>query len=332
LDEAWPEFRHWLGSHAQAGDHVAVPLDGERRGRAAYAWPLRALPGLRVREHLGLTLARSLGSRLAGAQGAARQRTLLALDRGLALTYARELAPQADRVVLPLNLLPHLWAAGALGGRRYTVLLNRSPLAMLHVQLDRARALHPHSATLGDFRADPALVAAEEQALRGAALLVTPHRAVALFCRAQYGVQVEQIDWQAPPAGPPVPAAGGTNGRVVLFPASALGRKGAYEVREACRELGLAVRVLGTASEAAAFWGGIDARPVAGSDPWAGVACVALPAFVEHRPRLLLQARSRGLPVVCSEDCGLPAGLPGIHVVRAGAQAEITAALARAAA
>jgi len=323
LDEVWPEFDRWLGLQARTGDQMLLPMDGKRRARAAYAW---SVTEGRIREHTVLAAARGLATRLLGAQGAARQRGLLRFDRMLAAAYARRLSPEADRLVISLNLLPHLWDAGVLGGRQYIVLLNRSPLGMLHTQLDRAHALHPQSPTLGDFRADPALMAAEEAALRSAHALVTPNAAVARYCRARYGAAVERLDWSMPTArnaaSPSAP------GRAVLFPASALGRKGAYEVRAACRALGLPVRVLGEASEGAGFWSGIDASPADRHDPWAGIACVVLPAFVEHRPRLLLQALARGLPVLCSAECGLPTSTPGLRIVRAGDAAHLTAALA----
>jgi hypothetical protein len=246
----------------------------------------------------------------------------------LAAAYARKLSPEADRLVISLNLLPHLWQAGVLGGRHYTVLLNRSPLELLHAQLDRASTLHPQSPTLSDFRADAAVIAAEETALRGAHALVTPHAAVATYCRTQYGATVEQLDWSMPPQRAAEDAR--DSRRAVLFPASALGRKGAYEVRAACHALGLPVRVLGQASEGASFWAGVDASPADRRNPWSGVACVVLPAFVEHRPRLLLQALARGLPVLCSEECGLPADTPGVQIIRAGDEAALTAALASA--
>jgi len=327
LDEVWPEFDGWLARRAGAGDQVLLPMDGKRRGRAAYAWSTAELPDMRVREHVVLTVARGLATRLLGAQGAGRQRGLLRLDRTLASAYTRQVAPGADRLVISLNLLPHLWRAGVLGGRHYTVLLNRSPLSLLHAQLDRAHALHPESPTLGDFRADAALVAAEDAALQGAHALVTPHAAVATYCRAQYGGLVQQLDWFMPAArvGRDTPEDRGT----VLFPASALGRKGAYEVRAACRSLGLPVRVLGQANEGAGFWSGVNAAPADRRDPWAGVACVVLPAFVEHRPRLLLQALARGVPVLCSEECGLSADTPGVRIIRAGDAATLTAELAR---
>jgi hypothetical protein len=345
LDEVWPEFDQWLLGHASAGDRIVLPLDGRRRKRPAYAWSLDRLPDAQVIEHGLLTMARALSTRLLSPQGAARQRGLARMEAALARAYARDLVPEVDHVTVSLNLLPHLWASGALAGRRLTVLMNRSPLALLHAQLDRARSLHPESPTLGDFRAPAELLALEQQALAAADRLVTPHRAVARYCRAQYGEKVEQLDWRMP-AGAAANASAASNttantatqarpparrGGAVLFPASALGRKGAYEVRDACRELKLPVLVWGQAREQDGFWDGVPVSAVDRRDPWAGVACVALPAFVEHRPRLLLQARARGLSVVCSEDCGLPEQ-EALRTVRAGHLAEFTEALARAAA
>jgi len=98
-------------------------------------------------------------------------------------------------------------------------------------------------------------------------------------------------------------------------------------VRAACLGLDLEVRVLGQAREQPAFWRGVRMRPANRHDPFAEAACVVLPAFVEHRPRLLLQARSRGLPVICSADCGLPPDASGVHLVRAGALPELVDAL-----
>jgi hypothetical protein len=42
-----------------------------------------------------------------------------------------------------------------------------------------------------------------------------------------------------------------------------------------------------------------------------------LPAYVEHRPRMLLSAIVRGIPVIASEACGLH-DLPGVVTVPTG--------------
>ena len=44
---------------------------------------------------------------------------------------------------------------------------------------------------------------------------------------------------------------------------------------------------------------------------------VVLPAFVEHRPRRILQAVAAGLPVIASTECGL-GGVDGVETVESG--------------
>lgn len=86
------------------------------------------------------------------------------------------------------------------------------------------------------------------------------------------------------------------------------GRKGAYELREAARELGLSLIVCGAVLEDADFWQGLDVeRQDWSAVDFGRVAAVVLPAFVEHKPRRLLEAVARGVPVVASPACGLEA-------------------------
>ena len=321
LDEVLPEFDRWLIRQPAGAVTALVPLDGQRRGRAAYGWTLLRQPQVRAKEMLWLTLRRALASRRLQSQGAARQRQLLAFEQKLAQAYVRALPHTAARLTVALSLLPHLAASGALGGRRVTVLLNRAPLAMLHAGLDRAANLHPQSPTLRDFRADIGLLAWEDWGLSQAARLITPHRGVAAYVREQYRAEVLLLDWQ------PVPAPIWQAGRRVLFPASALARKGALEVRAACRELGLEVSVLGVAMENDDFWHDVPVHRVTAATAFEQVACVLLPAFVEHRPRLLLAAVAAGMPVVCSLECGLPEACPSVTIVPAGDVAAIVRAL-----
>ena len=305
LDASWPEFDAWMQTHRRPGDSFHLPLNGKR----GYAWSLKR-DG--VRQHPLLTLWRAAISRRLAAQGARRQQTLLEFYRRFAQAYVKELPIEADHLVVAIDLLPFLRATGALGGRRVTVLMTRPPLKLLQKQLDRAAQVHPQSPTLNDFRADPALVMAEEAALRQAELLVTPHRALAAELSQSYRTKVELIDWQAPRA-----VASAPRSKTVLFPASALGRKGAYEMRDAAKALDLDLRILGGAQEADGFWHGTRASRANPGNIWDGVGCVALPAHVEHQPRMLLQAMARGIPVICTAACGLAAS-PGAHIVPQG--------------
>jgi hypothetical protein len=313
LDDAWPELDAWLGAEARAGDVALVPLDGAARRRLNYGWSALRSPGLETVEHRALTWRRSLASRRLAEQGAARQRKLLELDRAFARAYVREIPFDADRLAVPVSLLAEVWRLGACGGRELTVLMNRAPLAMLQRDLDRGAALHPESPTLADFRADARLAEAEDRALREARRFVTPHAAVADFLAGRYGAPVVHLPWVA--GNPGLPSARGPG---VLFPASALGRKGAYEVRAACRELGLGVQILGKATEGEGFWQGLNAAPADPAHPFEGIGRVVLPAFVEHRPRILLRAIAAGIPVICSPECGIASQTPGVTIVSSG--------------
>lgn len=262
--------------------------------------------------------ARSWRSRRLAQQGAARQRALLEMDAALARHYSRQLPFAATHLVVSQTLLPFLWREGVLGGRSFDVLMTRLPLAELQAALDRAAEAWPQSPTLADFRADPALLEAESAALAAARRWITPHGRIAALA----GAKAERTAWRMPPSPVPAPRTGGG----ILFPASTLGRKGAYELRQAARELGLGVTLGGPVLEAADFWAGVDTRPAAG-DGLAGSAAVVLPTWVEDQPRRLLRALASGVPVIASDACGIE-GHPNLHIVPCGDVAALGRVLA----
>jgi hypothetical protein len=317
LDEVWPEFDRLQVDERQPSDDLHLPLDGKAWRRPGYAWTFGDHD--RVMTYPIQTLWQARRLRRVSTQGAARQLALIERDQSLAKAYHRTLNYDVDQLVISLNLLPHLWRLGSLGGRRYAVLMTRSPLSSLQKALDAAGALHPQSPTLRDFRAPDWLIAAEEAALASAETLYTPHHQVAVELRQGHPAHIREIDWvmaqrPAPPATGGRPA---DDRPTVLFAGSSLGRKGAYEMRQAMRHLPIAIRILGRATEGPDFWAGMLIAPAAaGSDPLEGVACVVLPAFVEHQPRILLRALARGIPVVCSPACGISAR-PGVRLVPA---------------
>ena len=108
-------------------------------------------------------------------------------------------------------------------------------------------------------------------------------------------------------------------GRTLLFPASPLGRKGIYALREALRGLDVDLRIAGRAredgtSDLRRFWGDIPVRALDGPAWPARLAAIVLPAIIEHQPRALLRAQAMGIPVIATAACGLPQG-NGITVV-----------------
>jgi hypothetical protein len=317
LVDAWqPEFDQYLCEQRRSADWLFLPLDGTRFHLKSYRWDARGFT--QVRQAPVETLRRSWASRRLAAQGAARQQALLRFDEALASRYRRKLPPAAAHLVVSQNLLPFLWRNGDLGGRTFDVLMTRLPLSALQATLDRASARHPDSRTLADFRVSPDLLAAEDAALAEARRWITPHSAIAKLG----GARAMKLAWEMPPSGPR--PAGGSD---VLFPASSLGRKGAYELAAAARQLGLRVQLGGPVLEEASCWRGVQTLP-AGAQGFDGIGIVALPAWVEHQPRRLLRAVAAGLPAVVCEGCGL-ADVPGVLTLPEGDVPALTAALAR---
>jgi len=308
VDAPSPEFIAYASAQADADDPLFLPT---RRFGAARAWPPRKDENAAG----AVALHRSAMLRLKRGPRAA---VLLAADAWLAAAYARQLAPGHDRLVVAQSLLPHLWRLGALQGRRFDVLCDRLPMTALHATLDAALARHPDSTTLGDFRADAAIVAAESKALATAERLITAHRAVAdCFDVAR----VTLLDWAVPPPLPPR-----HGGNAVLFAGPAVARKGAHAMREAMKGLDMTLLVARTAEEASDFWQGSPVRVLASNEQPEALAGVVLPAIVEHRPTLALRALAAGLPVIATTACGLPPQ-PGLSLIEADDSATLRAAL-----
>ena len=316
VDAWWPEFDLYLRQHRGARDWLFLPLASSRFHVGNYRWDTQRFA--QVRQAPLETWRRSLTCRRLAAQGAERQRTLLRFDRELAERYARTIPAAALHLVISQTLLPHLWQAGVLGGRTYDVFMTRLPISALEETLDRAALRHPHSLTLADFRAPADLMSAEADALAEARHWITPHSAIARLA----GERAMKLPWQIPPS---VPAAIHP-GSDLLFPASTLARKGAFELAEAARALGLRVQLGGPVLERGACWEGVKTIPAAAHG--SGVGAIVLPAWVEHQPRRLLQAVAAGLPVVASEECGL-ADVPGVITVPAGDPALLAEALSK---
>ena len=318
VDEYSPEFDDYVQRERSAYDLLCIPIDGKRFRKGNYAWNSGGF--LTVKQSLFVTLLRSYRSRRLAAQGAARQKNLLAMYEALAESYARRLTFDTLHITVHQNLLPYLWKSGHLGGRTFDVLMTALPMAELQGRLDLAARSHPQSETLGDFRADAELVFAEAEALNHARKIITPHSDIASY----FGDRAEKIDWRMPEAGR-LEAKAVNEKPVVVFPSSTVGRKGCYELREAIRGLNLKLIILGPSVEGAEFWEGFEVER--GGDDWLSRAdLVVLPAFVEHRPRRLLAAAGAGIPVIASAACGV-SNVPGVHVLKSPENAELYGAI-----
>ena len=310
VDEYWPEFDRYIGATKRETDLLCIPLDGKRLRRRNYAWTTKGFGT--VKQNRLITLWRSYQSRKLASQGAVRQRALLAAHEKLAHRYGSQLSPDITHLTLSSNLLPFLWRNGELGGRTFDVLMTGFPLAVLQERLDAAILLHPESPTLSDFRADDWLANAESEALRQARKIITPHTEIAEL----YPDKSVLIDWAIP--GPENRNSVTSCNSRIVFPAATVARKGVYELRDALTGLDVQLAIMGPILEGDGFWDGLRVERLTAEDDWlAGAAAVVLPAFIEHKPRRLLEAVARGVPVIASAGCGLE-NVNGVTTISAG--------------
>lgn len=337
LDVWTPEFSAWLGDRESAADlFLPLPprwwwhrLRGKREG-----WHALKPQGDARLESAGWTWLRRVGwLRRRARQAGRRQASVIDGQRWLAAKYARRLRPEHVHLLIDQGLLPHLQQAGVLGGRSYDVLATSLPMGEIERRLDSARQSGNRSAglaaTLSDFRAPPALVAAESAGLRGARRIITAHGEVARYWRESGAREVLLLPWTLPQANANRPMAV-PDSPLVVFPASALARKGACELAEALRGLHCRLWILGTPSDDASLWQGVDAKHVGYASGWLAQADVAvLPAHVEHSPRALLAALAAGIRVIATPACGLH-DLPDVTTIPAGDVPALRSALSSA--
>lgn len=327
LDGWTPEFEAHLAERGDAPgiDRYAPPTAAQwRRPWRTFAQAWAGAHALRA-----ASLRRIVWLRWnAQAQGR-RQAAIVDGERWLAAAFARRLRPEHDRLVVAQGALPHLHRLGVLGGRRYRVLANALPMVEIERRLDAAcrGAGEGATATLTDFRVDAALGEAEAIALDGADMIVTAHADVARYWRAR-GVKVRQLPWSMPAVAPRTALADRHGVSLVVFAASALARKGAYELASALRGLPVRLRVLGSRSSDTSLWQGAEVEHAGYASDWlARARVVVLPAHVEHAPRALLRAIAAGVPVIATPACGIEA-MPGLRLVPAGDVDALRAAIA----
>jgi len=308
VDEFSTEFDNYVQETRSKKDLLFVPLDGKRFRKANYAWSKNGFA--KTKQSLFTTAVRSYKSRKLSSQGAERQKNLLAMHEKLAAGYAKQLNYDVLHLVIQQNLLPFLWSSGALGGRTFDVLMNSLPISEIQKRLDYAYSLHPESKTLADFRADKYLIKAEKEALKDAEKIITPHREVASL----FPDKVFLLDWHIPKKQKRVKP--NNKKFTIVFPASTVGRKGCYELREALNGLDIKLLKLGGEIEGDNFWAGFDTEKA--DSQWDEKAnLIVLPAFIEHKPRRLLHAIEKGIPVIATNSCGLGES-DGVETIRAG--------------
>ena len=319
-----PEWAQHLSTADGDADWHLPWLRCARRGAGWWQPPAAA------RQHVAWlpSLRRTIALRRARGEGGSRQAALLRADARLAAAAAKMLRPEHTELIVDQSLLVSLWRDGHLGGRQFDVLVSALPAQELQQRLDAASRRCPNAPSLVDFRVDASYAEAELAALRAARRVLTPHHEVVRYLTALGLEHVTQVPWHtAADRAPAVTPKSRDATPLVVFPASALPRKGVLEIAAALRHLGWRLRVLGSAASDTELWQGVAVEHGRYADPsWLVEAdVVALPAHVEHAPRALLKALAAGLPVVVTPACGLPPDSGAIEVPAGDVKALILA-------
>jgi hypothetical protein len=319
LDAYWPEFDRYVQKTRREGDCLMSPIDGVSWRLPQYAWSREGF--VCVGTQPLRTLERSLRLRRIGPQGAARQKEMLRASAAMGLAMATRLPSLVAHVVVDQTMLAALWRSGELGGRSFDVVMRRLPMRVLQPRLDDVARRWPESRTASDFRVGSDLLDAEDEALQSASRIVTPHREIAWMFEDRSVL----LDWIVPNNAPFARQADSALPRI-YFPGPVAARKGAYALREALEGLDVELIWGGSELEGERFWGGIKNRKEL--EPGAGIAAVVQPAFLEDRPRALLQAIAAGVPAIATAACGL-SGSMGVEIVGMGNIADLRRALER---
>ena len=285
--EPWPEFLALLDRERDAQDRV-LGLQSSSQGDGFASGIARWHAALRLRWAL------RRGQPLPKARGDSLQITAHAL--------VRQLRPDDLHLVVAQGLLPYLWRDGELAGRCFDVLMSALPMDAIQQGLDVAAAMHPQCETLRDFRASQELLEAEREGLARAERWISPHTQILALA----GARAKPLDWCVPPRADQYIARDDQR-PTILFPASALARKGILELVAAVNSLRVRVLAPHGATERELDWGEAIFEQVESID--AGMVradLVVLPAWIEHQPRSLLTAMARGIPVIATAACGLP--------------------------
>lgn len=292
LDEKWTEYDQYLAQSTNEMNHFILPLKKNKFIKTdRYHWRISNINNTSTTTLQGIY--RALKLRFAPKQNNTFELSLK-LDEKIAIAAAKKIPIDSTHLVISQNLLPYLYKTGALGGRTFDVLMTRLPFEKLHERLDLAQRNHPQSKTLTDFRVSKELINIENNALTKARKIITPHNEIAeIFIN-----KVQKLNWHIPEIQPSL-----KNGKKILFPASAVGRKGAYEMKQLAQELNLELSVLGRTIEHPTFWENIRIEKFNGN--FNEIGLIVYPTYIEHQPRLLLKCISKGIPVITTTATGL---------------------------
>ncbi|MEY5049887.1 MAG: hypothetical protein RLZZ175_3246 [Bacteroidota bacterium] len=295
LDEKWPEYETYINEHAKPSDNYIFSVKKNRLVNSnRYTWFKNKPINARTTQFQGLF--RFFYSRYAQKIKKNSFETSLVLDKKIAFAAAKKINIDSTHLVISQNLLPFIYETGVLGGRTFDVLMTRLPFEFLHENLNNAFNNYPESKTLNDFRAPKKLIELENNALNKARYIITPHSEIAKI----FNNKVIKLNWHIPNQ-----TKLNFRGNKILFPASALGRKGAYEIKRLAKELNLNISVLGNAIEYENFWEDIKTEKFNGN--FEEIGLVIYPTFIENQPRQLLKVISNQIIVITTPSSGIDA-------------------------
>lgn len=293
LDEKWPEFDAYVESIATPNDSLIVPLKRTKLIKTdRYSW--QALLSNKTSQTLFQGMYRAIRLRLASKSKNNVFEMMLQLDKKIAVAASKKISVDSTHLVISQNLLPFIYETGVLGGRTFDVLMTRLPFEKLHERLDYAYSIHNESPTLKDFRASQYLVDLESKALTKARKIISPHSEIAEIFKNK----IERLEWKLPTT-----KSTQRTGTKILFPASAIGRKGAYEIKKLAQDLNFNLTVLGRVLEGENFWQGISTDLFNGD--YRDIGLIVYPTYIENQPRQILKAISNGIPVITTTACGI---------------------------
>lgn len=291
LDEYWYEYNEYINTIIKPVDEIIIPLKNNYiYNPARYRWNIKT--DVRTKDVKINTIKRALNLRLNTSKNIFKQTSIA--DELIANSMAKLISLETTHLVISQNLLPFLYKSGILGGRTYDVLMTRLPIDKLQNKLDRAYETHNASKILNDFRADKNLIEIENKALNQARYVISPHQEIIQL----YNNKAISLKWHFNVKNKYNP-----KGKKILYPSSALGRKGAYEVKRLAKEMNLSLIVLDGPEEFNNFWEGINIELF--KNNYEDVGLVIYPPYVENQPRKLLKAIEKNIPVVTTNACGL---------------------------
>lgn len=293
LDEKWPEFDAYVESIATPKDSLIVPIKKNNLFKTdRYSWT--SLKSNKTSQTLFQGIYRASKLRLASKSKNNVFALMLQLDKKIAIAASKKISIDSTHLVISQNLLPFIYETGVLGGRTFDVLMTRLPFEKLHERLDYAYSIHKESPTLKDFRASQYLVDLENKALTKARKIISPHSEIAEIFKNK----IERLEWNLPKVKSTL-----STGNKILFPASAVGRKGAHEIKTLAKDLNFNLTVSGRVLEGENFWQGITTNQFNGD--YKEIGLIVYPTYIENQPRQILKAVSNGIPVITTTACGI---------------------------